>query len=133
METTTPGRRQTEVLRNLDDSLRVLNFLTLRSCGLVVLFYSGCYALDLTLRVWTFLFGLWSFFAQLGATFAVAVVLSWAEKHDDEHLVPSAIRYFVERPWRWVYSGARGDGNPSHRLEGVLRAALLRPREGVLR
>ena len=125
----TTGRRQTEVLRNLDDSLRVLNFLTLRSCGLVVLFYSGCYALDLTFRVWTFLFGQWSFFAQLVATLAVAVALSWVENHEDEHLVPSAIRYFVARPWRYVYSGARGDGNPSHRLAAMLRAALLRPNQ----
>ena len=116
-------RRQTAVLRNLDDSLRILNFLTLRSCGLVVVFYSLCFALELAFSVFSVLFGAGGFVVQLALAAAVAFALSWVEKHDDEHYVPSALRFFGERPWRFVYGAAALAQGQRSRVEDVLRAA----------
>ena len=117
-------RRQTEVLRNLDDSLRILNLLTLRSCGLVVVFYSLCFALELAFGAFTALFGPGGFPAQLALTAALAFALSWVEKHDEEHYVPSALRYLAERPWRRIYGAAAlAPRAPRSRIEDVLRAA----------
>ena len=46
-------RRQSECFRNLDDPLKIFSLLTVKSCGLVLLFYAGTVASEL-------LFGLWS-------------------------------------------------------------------------
>jgi hypothetical protein len=124
-------RRQTEVLRNLDDSLRVLNFLTLRSCGLVIAFYGLASGAELLLGLWTAFLGPAGFVAPLAAAAVVAVALSWIERHDDEHYVPSAIRYLAARPWRFVYGAcafrpsapASTDG---HRIAQLLRASRRR-------
>ena len=114
------ARRQTEVLRNLDDNLKVLNFLTLKSCGLVVMFYSLCYGLELFTGVFSFFFGVLGVISQFGLTAVVAVALSWVEKHEDEHYVPSAIRYYQSRPWRVLFAGARAGKTERHRVWEVL-------------
>lgn len=103
------ARRQTEVLRNLDDNLKLLNFLTLKSCGLVVVFYSLCYGLELFLKPFSLLVGNWSALVQFGLTGVFALALSWIEKHEDEHYVPSALRYYQSRPWRVLYAGGRAE------------------------
>lgn len=110
-------RRRSECLRNLDDPLKVFSLITIKSCGLVVLFFAGAVASELVFGVWSLLFGALSFLAQLAAAGALAVVLAFAEKHDDEHFVPSAIRYYVSRRWLVLYSGARGDDYRGHSLE----------------
>jgi len=108
-------RRQSECFRNLDDPLKVFSLLTVKSCGLVLLFYAAMLLLELLFGVFSLLFDDLSFVAQLGAALMLGAVLVHAERQDDEHLVPAAIRYYASRRWRVLYSGAVGDrytGNP---------------------
>jgi hypothetical protein len=114
-------RRRSECFRNLDDPLKVFSLLTVKSCGLVVLAYGVAVGTELVLGLWTLFFGGWSFLAQLCAAALLAVGLVYAEHHDDEHLVPSAIRYYASRRWAVLYSGAAAEDYQGHRLEGVLR------------
>lgn len=100
-------RRQTDVLRNLDDPLKVLGVLTFRSCGLVFIVFAGSVGLDLVTGLLSVLppkdLGLvWA----LSLTAGAAAGLAYAERHEDQHLVPSAIAYYASRPWRVIYSGA---------------------------
>ena len=119
-------RRQSECFRNLDDPLKIFSLLTVKSCGLVMLFYAGCVATELVFGLWSFFFGAWSFLAQLGAAGLLGVVLVYAERHDDEHLVPSAIRYYASRRWRVLYSGGRTDDYRGHALEGIVEGGPWR-------
>ena len=114
------ARRQTPVLRNLDDPLRVLGLLSLRSCGLVLFFFAALHSLEAVTGIVSLLTGTWAFLAELAASAGLAVVLSVAERTDDEHLVPSAIRYYLSRPAGLLYSG--GKAAQGHRLEGVFDA-----------
>ena len=113
-------RRQSQCFRNLDDPLKIFSLLTVKSCGLVLLFYAGAVATELFFGLWSLLFHDWSFLAQLGAAGLLGVVLAYAEHHDDEHLVPSAIRYYTSRRWRVLYSGAHGDPYAGHPLEELV-------------
>ncbi len=116
------ARRQTEVLRNLDDNLKVLNFLTLKSCGLVVVFYSLCYSLELFLHLFSLVFGVLGVVAQFALTAVFAVALAAVERHEDEHYVPSAIRYYQSRPWRHLFAGGRAAASAHNRVTEVIRA-----------
>lgn len=100
------ARRQSPVLRNLDDPLRVLNLLSLRSCGLVFVSYALANVLEVTLGIFTFAFGSLAFLGELGLPTIVGVALALAERTDDEHLVPSAMRYYLSRRSSTLYSGA---------------------------
>jgi hypothetical protein len=120
-------RRQSECYRNLDDPLKILSLLTVKSCGLVLLFYGGTVASELLFGLWSLLFGDWSFLAQIGAAGVLAACLAYAERHDDEHLVPSAIRYYASRRWRVLYSGARTDRYAGHPLEVLVVGGPWRP------
>jgi hypothetical protein len=113
-------RRQSECFRNLDDPLKIFSLLTVKSCGLVLLFYAGAVAAELLFGLWSLLFREWSFLAQLGAAGILGAVLAYTERHDDEHLVPSAIRYYASRRWRVLYGGARADQYVGHALEGLV-------------
>ena len=113
-------RRHSECFRNLDDPLKILSLLTVKSCGLVLLFYGGTVAAELLFGLCSFLFGDWSFLAQLGAAALVAVAQALAERQDDEHLVPAAIRYYASRRWRVLYSGGRSDRYVGHPLEELV-------------
>jgi hypothetical protein len=112
-------RRQSPVLRNLDDPLRVLNLLSLRSCGLVVVSYGAANALELALGLFTRAFGSLAFLGELGLAALVGMGLALAERADDEHLVPAAIRYYATRPWRVLYSGVARE--PQRRRGGYGR------------
>jgi hypothetical protein len=114
------ARRQTPVLRNLDDPLRVLGLLSLRSCGLVLFFFAALHGVEATTGLVSLLTSGWAFLAELVAAGAVAVLLSVAERTDDEHLVPSALRFYLGRPGSALYSG--GKATPSHGLERVFDA-----------
>jgi len=114
-------RRTSECFRNLDDPLRVFSLLTVKSCGLVVLFYGVAVGTELVLGLWSLFFGAWSFLAQLGAALVLAIALVYAEHHDDEHLVPSALRYYASRRWLVLYSGAAAEDYRGHGLEGAVR------------
>jgi hypothetical protein len=103
------ARRQAAVLRNLDDPLRVLGLLSLRSCGFVFLSYAGAAALELALGLFTAAFGSLAFLGELGCAAIVAFVLGLAERTDDEHLVPAAIQYYLDSPGRVVWSGHGSD------------------------
>jgi hypothetical protein len=116
------ARRQNNVLRNLDDPLRVMGLLTFRSCGLLLMFFALAFALDQFLRLWTLVFGQWAMLAEIGMTVAAGVVLRFVERHDDEHYVPSALQYLIERPWRLMYAAGAPEDFRGHRLERVLRA-----------
>ena len=113
-------RRQSECFRNLDDPLKVFSLLTVKSCGLVLLFYGFTVVTELLFGLCSLVFGDWSFLAQLGASLVVALLLAWAERQDDEHLVPAAIRYYASRRWRVLYSGAHGEHYAGHPLEDLV-------------
>ncbi len=115
-------RRQSECFRNLDDPLKIFSLLTVKSCGLVLLFYAGTVASELLFGLCSLFFGRWSFLGQIAATLAVGMVLAYAERHDDEHLVPSAIRYYVSRPWRVLYSGAHVERPAGHVFRSIFEA-----------
>jgi hypothetical protein len=119
-------RRHSECFRNLDDPLKILSLLTVKSCGLVLLFYGGTVAAELLFGLCSFLFGDWSFLAQLGAAAVVAVALALAERQDDEHFVPAAIRYYASRRWRVLYSGGRSDRYAGHPLEELVEGGPWR-------
>ena len=114
-------RRQSECFRNLDDPLKIFSLLTVKSCGLVLLFYAGAVLSELLFGLCSLLFGDWSFLAQIGAAALLGVILAFAERHDDEHLVPSAIRYYVSRRWRVLYSGGRAHAYAGHPLEELVQ------------
>ncbi len=113
-------RRHSECFRNLDDPLKIFSLLTVKSCGLVLLFYAGLVMSELLFGLGSLFFGDWSFLAQIAGAVLLGAVLAFTERHDDEHLVPSAIRYYVSRRWRVLYSGARGDRYEGHSLEGLV-------------
>ncbi len=119
-------RRQSECFRNLDDPLKIFSLLTVKSCGLVLLFYAGTVASELLFGLWSLVFREWSFLAQLGAAGLLGAVLAYTERHDDEHLVPSAIRYYASRRWRVLYGGARADQYTGHPLEGLVEGGPWR-------
>ncbi len=120
-------RRKSECFRNLDDPLRIFSLLTVKSCGLVVLFYGAMVAAELLFGVFSLFFGGLSFIGQLGAAALFAIVLVYAERHDDEHFVPSAFRYYVSRRWTVLYSGGRPDDYRGNPLDGIVRGAPWRP------
>jgi hypothetical protein len=113
------NRRRSECLRNLDDPLKVFSLLTIKSCGLVVMFYAAAVASELVFGIWSVVFGPWSFLGQLGAAGLLAIGLAIAEKHEDEHFVPSAARYYLSRRWRILYGGACGDDFRGHSFENI--------------
>ena len=121
------NRRQSECFRNLDDPLKIFSLLTVKSCGLVLLFYGSTVASELVFGLWSLIFGDWTFLGQLGAAGLLALGLVYAERHDDEHLVPSAIRYYVSRRSRVLYSGARTAPYPGHPFEDLIEAKAWRP------
>ena len=49
-------RRQSECFRNLDDPLKIFSLLTVKSCGLVILFYGTAVATELVFGLWSLLF-----------------------------------------------------------------------------
>jgi hypothetical protein len=114
-------RRQSECFRNLDDPLKIFSLLTVKSCGLVLLFYAGALLSELLFGLCSLIVGGWSFLAQIGASALLGVILAFAERHDDEHLVPSAIRYYASRRWRVLYSGAQAHAYAGHPLEGLVQ------------
>jgi hypothetical protein len=113
-------RRQSECYRNLDDPLKVFSLLTVKSCGLVLLFYAALVMSELLFGLCSLVFGAWSFLGQIGGAVLLGAVLAYTERHDDEHLVPSAIRYYISRRSRILYSGARSDAYSGHPLEGLV-------------
>jgi hypothetical protein len=115
------ARRQTHVLRNLDDNLKVFNLLTVKSCGLVVLVYAACFAAELVFRLFTLLFGHVGSLAQFGVAGVAVAALAWVERYEDEHYVPSMIDYWRARPWRTLYAGGRADPYAPPSIERVLR------------
>jgi hypothetical protein len=119
-------RRQSECYRNLDDPLKVFSLLTVKSCGLVLLFYAALVMSELLFGLCSLVFGGWSFLGQIGGAFLLGAVLAYTERHDDEHLVPSAIRYYASRRSRVLYSGARSDNYIGHPLEAMVEGGPWR-------
>ena len=120
-------RRQTEVLRNLDDALK-LGPLTVRSWGVVMLSFSALAALEQLTGLLSLLppFRLGMLWEVFGAA-ATGLALVYVERHEDEHYVPSLIRFHASRPGRFVYGAAVSERFRGHPLEHVLRG---RPRSG---
>jgi hypothetical protein len=101
------GKRLADTMRNLDDSLKIFNFITLKSAGVVLVFFGGTWLLDMLTGCWDLIFGMgWGFMAHKLATAFIALCLHWVEKQEDEFYVPSAIVHYATRPWRYIYSGA---------------------------
>lgn len=120
-------RRRSECYRNLDDPLKIFSLLTVKSCGVVLLFYAGTVATELVFGLWSLLFHGWSFLAQLGAAAILAIALVCAERYEDEHYLPAAIRYLVSQRWRTLYSGGCADDYRSNPLERIVQGGPWRP------
>src|SRR5262249_10951032 len=118
------ARRQMPVLRNLDDPLKVLGFLSLRSCGLVLIAFAALHGTEALLGLMSLPVGSWAFLVELGLAAALGLVFHIAERADDEHLVPSALRYFLDRPWTVLYSGGRAEHQIRGERERILHALL---------
>lgn len=116
------AKRQSDVLRNLDDTLKLFGVISLRSCGLVIMFFSVAFGLEWGLKLWSLVFGGAAILMVVGVTAALLVALAIVENREDENLVPSAIRYYLRRPWRVIYSGARNDDHAGRSLAEVLGA-----------
>lgn len=117
------ARRQSQVHKNLSDTLKLFGVISFRSCGLVVVVNGLLQAVELLGHPFSRLLG--DFFGiafQLGVTALVATLLAWVERYADEHYVPSAIRYYTQRPWRVLYSAARNERGPRQSPEWVFRA-----------
>jgi len=114
-------RRRSEVYRNIDDSLKVGGLLTLKSCAILFGLYFVSYLADLLTNFWR-LFGPGGFVLEAGFFVVVGTLLLYAERQDDEHLIPAMVRFWVARPWRVLYSGFTPDGWPAHDLEWVFEA-----------
>jgi hypothetical protein len=121
------ARRGRPVRKLLDEPLKVAGLLTLRSCGVVFCVYGVCYfVLELVLGLWSRLLGAWSLFGPISCAIAVGAVLRVAEAFDDEHAVPSALRFFLSRRTRHVYAAGRSEGFTPHAPEplDVVRGAV---------
>jgi len=105
-------RRRSEVFRNIDDSLKVLGVLSMKSLGLLFLLYAALYLLDVGLGLSRLLFGRAGALIELLVLASAALVLSYAERQDDEHLVPAMLRFHLSRRSRVLYSAAAPDGRP---------------------
>ncbi len=117
------ARRQTQVHKNLSDTLKLFGVISFRSCGLVVVVNGLLQAIELMGHPLARLLGDFAgIVLQFAITGAVAVALAWIERYTDEYHVPSAIRFFVQRDWRYLYSAARNERGPRQSLECVLRA-----------
>jgi len=79
------------------------------------------FGLEMSLGVWSFAFGRWAFLGELVTTLLSGFILRIVEGRDDEHYVPSAIEYYLSRPWRTLYSAGVPDEFRGHRLEWLLR------------
>jgi hypothetical protein len=115
-------RRRSEVLRKLDDPLKVLGVFTPRSCMLLAGVYVGGLLCLLAVNGLTLTntFGLLLLVAVLGLTVAAI------EKQTDEHYVWAALRYLTSQRWRYVYSGGY---RPPYRLHESELLLLDRERE----
>jgi hypothetical protein len=115
-------RRQTEVLRNLDDPLK-LGPLSVRSWGVVLLSFSVLAALEqltglLSLLPPLRLGMLWEVIGAVTTGLSLVVV----ERHEDEHFVPSLLRFYASRPERFVYGAAANEHFSGHPLERLVRS-----------
>jgi hypothetical protein len=114
------AKRQSQPLRNIDDNLKLFDLITFRSFGFVMMTFSGLMGLNWSTGLLTLMFGKFQIIANLAGSGFVLMVLAWAEKHDDEHLVPSALRFYTSGSTSVIYSGARGEGGAT--AEEILRA-----------
>ena len=114
-------RRQTEVLRNLDTPLKVVGIITIKSCGVVLLYFVTTQALDL-LGIWALLGGKWGFVLQNGSVLLLALALIYVERNEDEHLVPQAIRWFCSQ---YLTADQAGDETVGSRLFAFPRAVTV--------
>ena len=112
------ARRRTDVLRNLDDPVRLAGVLSVQSAGLLLALTMLLVLFDL-LFGWTKLLGPAGFLVLLGVVGLAASALAFIERHDDQHLVPAALRYYLQRLGSGVFSPAVIDGFPPRNLEHV--------------
>ncbi len=122
------ARRQKEVLRNLDTPLKALGLITVKSLGIVMFYLAFSYALDMV-SFWHLIAGKRAFIVHIGSVLALAFVLVYIEREEDEHLALAAIRYFVTeriaeswlRGRRYVYSGLAQHRYVPHKLEEIFK------------
>ena len=113
-------RRQSEVLRNLDDRLRVFGLLSFKSLLLLVALYQLNVAVDLLTGFWRAAFGRFGILLETALFAGLGLLLAIVERQDDEHLVPAMVRYGIERPWRWIFTGFAADGWKPPRLDWIV-------------
>ena len=114
------ARRLSAVHRNLDDPLK-LGPLAPRSWGIVMVAFA---LLQLEERLLGFLSVLpprnGGFLWMLVIVSALVAWLAYVERHEDQHHIPSALRFHLSRPDRYVYSAAAADHRESRPLDDVL-------------
>jgi hypothetical protein len=101
-------RRETACQRNLDDPLKLFGIITVRSSGLVLMVFGVAHFIEMTTGLWSRLFGAWSvLLGELGLAAVFGMLLAWTERYEDEHYVPSMLRYYASGRWRFIHAGGR--------------------------
>jgi hypothetical protein len=116
-------RRRSEVLRNLDDPLKVMGLLTPRSCMVLgVLFLAGFVVMLLAGAL-----GFVNMVLLLALLGTLAAALAIAEKQTDEHHLWAGSRYFLSGRARVLYSGGYRPHRRPHATDLLIadRAAAI--------
>lgn len=106
------ARRTRPVRKLLDEPLKLLGLLTLRSAAWAVVVYClNYFVLELVFGVWSAMFGpLAALLAPLGVALLVACVLGLVESYEDQHAFGAAVRFHWDGQSRIVYSAGCPDG-----------------------
>lgn len=99
------ARRKTQVLRKLDDPVKLGGVVTVRTAGLLCLSTVTTLYSEVTLSLFSGLFGRRAGLPVMLVIIAsLALALVAAERHEDEHFVPSLVRYYASGRWRGVFA-----------------------------
>jgi hypothetical protein len=104
------ARRERVVKKLLDEPLKVLDLLTVRSCALVLFAFVATYLVGLLSGLWTRMGGHWGTLGPLVVAVPLAFVLRLVEANEDEHVAFAAIRFYLSRRTRCLFTAGCSDG-----------------------
>jgi len=116
------ARRVHTVDRNVGDAVRGWGGISAYNIGLLAVGYAALQVLEVLFHVWSALIGRAAgFLFPLGVALLAALVLSRIERRHGAHHALSALRYYAQRRWRFIYSHLarpRRAASVFERLEG---------------
>jgi hypothetical protein len=120
------ARRVSTSYKNLDDSFKIYNFITLTSTLWVIGILVGAFYLQMVSTRWlgqgvfTLLLGRKGAFAPFFIAGAAALGLHHLEDREDEHYAGAACAYYWTRHYRYVYSGGVSDDAAGQTLRDIV-------------